>query len=241
MSLLLLTRPCDNQVYCLNTALKLYTSVVVVPVFYGTYTALGLVNTIIYLDEIGNYPGWAIALVFIGIGVLIYGVYLLSSKPDPSHPHRDADDEEEEHHQDLTPLNNDTAIEERLFRRSDNKSWPTAKDEKYQLKQMDPCYLVDYVSSSSPALPEASSSRSLADQPSLEIAEDKKRLLSVRKYWTRFQRPSSAESTATSSCPIAMDLIQRTNTTDTPISPSQTSDSHIHYSSPDSTTIKVSP
>ncbi|KAG2231096.1 hypothetical protein INT48_003465 [Thamnidium elegans] len=73
------------QVYCLNTALKLYSSVVVVPVFYGTYTALGLVNTIIYLDEIGNYPPWAIALVFVGIGVLIYGVYLLSSKPDPAH------------------------------------------------------------------------------------------------------------------------------------------------------------
>ncbi|CAO3590489.1 unnamed protein product [Absidia cylindrospora] len=72
------------QVYCLNTALKLYTSVVVVPVFYGTYTALGLVNTIIYLDEIGNYPGWAISLVFAGIAVLIYGVYLLSSKPDPT-------------------------------------------------------------------------------------------------------------------------------------------------------------
>ncbi|KAI8988322.1 magnesium transporter, partial [Mycotypha africana] len=78
------------QVYCLNTALKLYTSVVVVPVFYGTYTALGLVNTIIYLDEFGNYPVWAIFLVFAGIGVLIYGVYLLSSKPEPnpeSSPH----------------------------------------------------------------------------------------------------------------------------------------------------------
>lgn len=73
------------QVYCLNTALKLYSSVVVVPVFYGTYTALGLVNTIIYLDEVGNYPPWAIVLVFVGIGVLIYGVTLLSSKSDPAH------------------------------------------------------------------------------------------------------------------------------------------------------------
>lgn len=57
----------------------------VVPVFYGTYTALGLVNTIIYLDEVGNYPPWAIVLVFVGIGVLIYGVTLLSSKSDPAH------------------------------------------------------------------------------------------------------------------------------------------------------------
>ncbi|KAI8099831.1 magnesium transporter NIPA-domain-containing protein [Halteromyces radiatus] len=84
------------QVYCLNTALKLYTSVVVVPVFYGTYTAVGLVNTIIYLDEIGNYPGWAISLVFVGISVLVYGVYLLSSKPDPtSHSHDDEDDDDD--------------------------------------------------------------------------------------------------------------------------------------------------
>ncbi|KAI9283194.1 hypothetical protein BY458DRAFT_427770 [Sporodiniella umbellata] len=71
------------QVYCLNTALKLYSSVVVVPVFYGTYTAVGLVNTIIYLDEISNYPPWAIVLVFVGIAVLIYGVALLSSKSEP--------------------------------------------------------------------------------------------------------------------------------------------------------------
>ncbi|ORZ12769.1 hypothetical protein BCR42DRAFT_419930 [Absidia repens] len=96
------------QVYCLNTALKLYTSVVVVPVFYGTYTALGLVNTIIYLDEIGNYPGWAISLVFAGIAVLIYGVYLLSSKPDPtsqsSQPEQDLENiddstQHQHHHQ----------------------------------------------------------------------------------------------------------------------------------------------
>ncbi|KAG1295661.1 hypothetical protein G6F66_004142 [Rhizopus arrhizus] len=86
------------QVYCLNTALKLYTSVVVVPVFYGTYTALGLVNTIIYLDEVGNYPSWAIALVFIGIGVLIYGVALLSSKSDPTL----LSEEEEEELQDIS-------------------------------------------------------------------------------------------------------------------------------------------
>ncbi|KAI8336126.1 magnesium transporter, partial [Chlamydoabsidia padenii] len=81
------------QVYCLNTALKLYSSVVVVPVFYGTYTAIGLVNTIIYLDEINNYPGWAISLVFAGIGVLIYGVYLLSAKPDPNSQQSDHDEE----------------------------------------------------------------------------------------------------------------------------------------------------
>ncbi|KAG2187112.1 hypothetical protein INT44_004782 [Umbelopsis vinacea] len=71
------------QVYCLNTGLKLSSSVIVVPIFYATYTALGLVNTMVYLDELGSYPGWVLALVFLGIAVLIYGVYLLSSKEDP--------------------------------------------------------------------------------------------------------------------------------------------------------------
>ncbi|KAI9007468.1 hypothetical protein CLU79DRAFT_778493 [Phycomyces nitens] len=107
------------QVYCLNSALKLYSSVVVVPVFYGTYTALGLVNTIIYLDEISHYPGWAIALVFGGIGVLIYGVYLLSSKPDPSHPQ----EEEAGIEQEMNVLNTTSLT-------SDSTAWPTAKEEK---------------------------------------------------------------------------------------------------------------
>ncbi|GAN03279.1 conserved hypothetical protein [Mucor ambiguus] len=108
------------QVYCLNTALKLYSSVVVVPVFYGTYTALGLVNTIIYLDEIGNYPPWAIILVFVGIGVLIYGVYLLSSKPDPAAHLNEEEDEEAGH------LDNDHRQQELEH----TSNWLSAKEEK---------------------------------------------------------------------------------------------------------------
>ncbi|CAO3615889.1 unnamed protein product [Mucor hiemalis] len=111
------------QVYCLNTALKLYSSVVVVPVFYGTYTALGLVNTIIYLDEIGNYPPWAIALVFVGIGVLIYGVFLLSSKPDPAHLNESEGNLQELEEIGSDNSNNDTAS-------VINHNWLSAKDEK---------------------------------------------------------------------------------------------------------------
>ncbi|KAH8551382.1 hypothetical protein BGW37DRAFT_39040 [Umbelopsis sp. PMI_123] len=70
------------QVYCLNTGLKLSSTVIVVPIFYATYTALGLVNTMVYLNELGSFAGWVLALVFLGIAVLIYGVYLLSSKED---------------------------------------------------------------------------------------------------------------------------------------------------------------
>ncbi|KAI7855552.1 hypothetical protein BDC45DRAFT_505328 [Circinella umbellata] len=149
------------QVYCLNTALKLYSSVVVVPVFYGTYTALGLVNTIIYLDEIGNYPGWAITLVFVGIGVLIYGVYLLSSKPDPSSRHLEGDGGEEQeeteiidenhpqeqHQRRREPEESNSQAEEITQVMYHNKSWPSAQDEKHQHAQ-----LQNYFAASSPSL-----------------------------------------------------------------------------------------
>ncbi|KAF9538293.1 hypothetical protein EC957_006941 [Mortierella hygrophila] len=73
------------QVYCLNTGLKLYDSVLVVPTFYGFYTSFGLINSTIYLDQLGDYEPWVLLLVLIGIGALIYGVKMLSaSKPDPN-------------------------------------------------------------------------------------------------------------------------------------------------------------
>ncbi|KAK3810042.1 MAG: hypothetical protein J3Q66DRAFT_351955 [Benniella sp.] len=71
------------QVYCLNTGLKLYDSVLVVPTFYGFYTAFGLINSTIYLDQLGDYEAWVLMLVLAGIGALIYGVRMLSApKPD---------------------------------------------------------------------------------------------------------------------------------------------------------------
>ncbi|KAG0042020.1 hypothetical protein BGZ83_000997, partial [Gryganskiella cystojenkinii] len=70
-------------VYCLNTALKLYDSVLVVPTFYGFYTAFGLVNSTIYLNQLGSYQPWVLLLVLVGICALIYGVKMLSSpKPE---------------------------------------------------------------------------------------------------------------------------------------------------------------
>ncbi|KAF9318602.1 hypothetical protein BG003_010947 [Podila horticola] len=72
------------QVYCLNTALKIYDSVLVVPIFYGFYTAFGLINSIIYLNQLQNYQPWVLFLILLGIGTLIYGVRMLSApKPDP--------------------------------------------------------------------------------------------------------------------------------------------------------------
>ncbi|KAF9153257.1 hypothetical protein BG015_003772 [Linnemannia schmuckeri] len=85
------------QVYCLNTALKLYDSVLVVPMFYGFYTAFGLINSIIYLNQLQNYKPWVLFLILVGIGTLIYGVRMLSA---PKPELESADDSEQSDDQD---------------------------------------------------------------------------------------------------------------------------------------------
>ncbi|RIA91586.1 hypothetical protein C1645_875355 [Glomus cerebriforme] len=80
------------QVVCLNEALKLCDSVLVMPIFLGLYTTMGLINTMVYLEEFSSYPIWAIVLVFVGVIALIYGVVLLSHIKDV--PVSDAEDED---------------------------------------------------------------------------------------------------------------------------------------------------
>ena len=60
---------------------------------------MGLINSMIYLDELSKTPAWAIFVVMLGIGSLIYGVLLLSeAKEDPK------DGEEPEVTKDTIPL-----------------------------------------------------------------------------------------------------------------------------------------
>ncbi|GBB83546.1 hypothetical protein RclHR1_10240007 [Rhizophagus clarus] len=66
------------QIVCLNEALKLCDSVLVMPIFLGLYTTMGLINTLIYLNEFSTYPIWALVSVFVGIIALVSGVILLS-------------------------------------------------------------------------------------------------------------------------------------------------------------------
>lgn len=55
------------------------------PTFYGFYTAFGLINSTIYLNQLGDYEPWVLLLVLLGISALIYGVKMLSApKPDPN-------------------------------------------------------------------------------------------------------------------------------------------------------------
>src|ERR1043165_6688477 len=59
---------------------------------------MGLVNTMIYLNEISTYPPWALLLVTLGIGSLVYGVLLLSvskEEPDTDSIDSEFDDDEE--------------------------------------------------------------------------------------------------------------------------------------------------
>ncbi|KAK7675965.1 hypothetical protein QCA50_021078 [Cerrena zonata] len=76
------------QIICLNRGLKVYDSTLVVPVFYGVYTAFGFLNSLIFNDEVDAYESWALFLIFVSILTLVSGVVLLThKKPDPNHGH----------------------------------------------------------------------------------------------------------------------------------------------------------
>ncbi|KZW00316.1 hypothetical protein EXIGLDRAFT_830963 [Exidia glandulosa HHB12029] len=74
-----------SQIVALNKGLRAYDSTLVVPMFYGVYTASGFLNSLIFNNEVDAYKGWTLALVFLSIVVLIGGVILLTNeKPDPT-------------------------------------------------------------------------------------------------------------------------------------------------------------
>lgn len=67
--------------------------------FYGFYTAFGLINSIIYLNQLQNYKPWVLLLILVGIGALIYGVRMLSApKPEleSANDSEQSDDQDEE-------------------------------------------------------------------------------------------------------------------------------------------------
>ena len=46
------------QILCLNRGLRAYDSTLVVPVFYGVYTASGFLDSLVFNDEIDSYEPW---------------------------------------------------------------------------------------------------------------------------------------------------------------------------------------
>ena len=95
-TIILLTITAVLQIICLNRGLKVYDSTLVVPVFYGVYTATGYValfavqplltvacsflDSLIFNDQVGAYKPWILFLVFTSIVILISGVVLLTHK-----------------------------------------------------------------------------------------------------------------------------------------------------------------
>lgn len=74
-----------TQIIALNKGLRVYDSTLVVPTFYGIYTAFGFLNSLIFNDEVDAYKPWVLALIFFSILILIGGVMLLTTeKPDPA-------------------------------------------------------------------------------------------------------------------------------------------------------------
>lgn len=72
------------QIICLNRGLKVYDSTLVVPVFYGVYTAIGFLDSLIFNDEVDAYQSWTLFLIFASILILVSGVVLLThKKPEP--------------------------------------------------------------------------------------------------------------------------------------------------------------
>ncbi|EAU91775.2 hypothetical protein CC1G_04543 [Coprinopsis cinerea okayama7 len=72
------------QILCLNRGLRVYDSTLVVPVFYGVYTATGFLNSLIFNNEVESYQSWTLFLIFVSISVLVSGVVLLThKKPEP--------------------------------------------------------------------------------------------------------------------------------------------------------------
>ncbi|KAG6916663.1 hypothetical protein DXG01_005887 [Tephrocybe rancida] len=83
-TILLLAATAVLQIICLNRGLKVYDSTLVVPVFYGVYTATGFLDSLIFNNEVDAYKGWILFLIFVSILVLISGVVLLTHKK-PEH------------------------------------------------------------------------------------------------------------------------------------------------------------
>ncbi|KAI0311618.1 hypothetical protein OF83DRAFT_1177400 [Amylostereum chailletii] len=68
------------QIICLNRGLKVYDSTLVVPVFYGVYTATGWLNSLIFNNSTDAFASWTLFLIFVSILILISGVVLLTHK-----------------------------------------------------------------------------------------------------------------------------------------------------------------
>ncbi|KAI9209083.1 uncharacterized protein BJ171DRAFT_175046 [Polychytrium aggregatum] len=82
LALLLSTIFC--QLYCLNRGLHFSLPVIVVPMFFTFFTIFSFTNSLVYLDQFGSYRWWDLVIVSAGMGILVFGVYLLTLNTNPN-------------------------------------------------------------------------------------------------------------------------------------------------------------
>lgn len=51
------------QIFCLNKGLALYSTTIIAPLFYGVYTTLGFINSLIYFNQLHAYKAWVSAVI----------------------------------------------------------------------------------------------------------------------------------------------------------------------------------
>lgn len=137
----------------------------------------------VYLNELGMYPGWALALVFLGIAVLIYGVYLLSSKEDntgASTPPAEPSVQDEYEVQELQSLSELTLTASKRQNGHQNKP-----DDPIDLQNTDKYY----PSNESTDNPLEIDIASLSRQSTTE-ASSRKRLNSISESWVSKKLPA---------------------------------------------------
>ncbi|TIB82671.1 hypothetical protein E3Q22_00103 [Wallemia mellicola] len=80
LTILLLATTAIGQIICLNKALALFDTTMVVPIFYGLYTSIGFINTLIFMNQLMAFRAWVLWCIGFSTILLLSGVYLLSAK-----------------------------------------------------------------------------------------------------------------------------------------------------------------
>lgn len=78
--LILLVVTAVSQIFCLNRALAVADSTVVVPSMFAIYSGFGFANSLFYLDQLNVYTKTITAMIVLSLLVLLVGVGILSSK-----------------------------------------------------------------------------------------------------------------------------------------------------------------
>jgi len=69
-----------GQVFFLNRSLKRYDATYCIPVYYGAWVAFSITGGSLYFMEFENFTALSYAMYFLGVGIMIVGVIILSRR-----------------------------------------------------------------------------------------------------------------------------------------------------------------